>query len=135
MRLSRLSGPIELDGVPDEPAWTSVDPLPVVMYQPVYAGKMTESTDIRVAYDDHHIYVAGFLRDGDPTGVRANSMYRDQYSGDDTFAIILDTFSDNENALWFFTTPNGIRFDSAISNDAESGFRSTNSSWNTLWDG
>ncbi|MDX1740071.1 MAG: DUF5916 domain-containing protein, partial [Rhodothermales bacterium] len=28
----------------------------------------------------------------------------------------------------------GIRFDSAISNDAESGFRSTNSSWNTFWD-
>jgi hypothetical protein len=104
------------------------------MYQPVYGGEMTESTEIRVAYDDQHIYVAGSLLDGDPQAVRANSMYRDQYSGDDTFAVILDTFSDNENALWFFTTPNGIRFDSAISNDAQSGFRSTNSSWNTFWD-
>ncbi len=134
IQLARLSGPVVLDGVPAEEAWASVDPLPVVMYQPVYGGEMTERTDIRVAYDDEYIYVAGTLHDGNPEAVRANSMYRDQYSGDDTFAIILDTFSDNENALWFFTTPNGIRFDMAISNDAESGFRSANSSWNTFWD-
>ncbi len=132
--IERLSGPIELDGVPDEDAWNEIETLPLVMYQPVYGGEMSEETHIRVAYDEDYIYVAGTLLDSEPDAVRANSMYRDQYSGDDTFAIILDTFSDNENALWFFTTPNGIRFDMAISNDAESGFRSINSSWNTFWD-
>ncbi len=134
LTLTRLSGPVALDGIPDEDAWAAVDPLPVVMYQPVYGGEMTEQTQIRVAYDDEHIYVAGSLLDRSPGGIRANSMYRDGYSGDDTFAIVLDRFNDNENALWFFTTPNGTRFDAEISDDAAFGFRSSNSSWNTFWD-
>ena len=66
-------------------------------------------------------------------------MYRDAYSGDDTFSIILDTFNDNESALWFLTTPNGIRLDMAISNDLQGGGpnpfgRVINTSWNTYWD-
>ena len=44
-------------------------------------------------------------------------------------------FNDDENAVWFFTTPAGVRFDSAVSNDANfSGGRPMNSSWNTFWD-
>jgi hypothetical protein len=132
--LARAVGPIVLDGVPDEESWRAVDPLPLVMYQPVYGGDMSEETEIRVAYDDEYVYMAGTLFDRDARGVRANSMYRDQYSGDDTFAIILDTFNDNENALWFFTTPNGTRVDMAISNDVQDGRGSMNRSWNTFWD-
>jgi hypothetical protein len=120
--------------MPDEEAWAEIEVLPVVMYQPVYGAEMTEETQIRVAYDDNYVYVSGALLDTQPDAIRANSMYRDGYSGDDTFGILLDTFNDNENALWFFTTPNGTRFDSAVSNDAQSGRRSTNRSWNTYWD-
>jgi len=59
--------------------------------------------------------------------------------GDDTFAIILDTFDDEESALSFFTTPTGVRFDMSESNDAEfSGGSSfgnvVNQNWNTFWD-
>jgi hypothetical protein len=78
--------------------------------------------------------VAGRFYDSNPDAIRANSLYRDRYSGDDTFAIILDTFNDHENALWLFTTPTGVRFDMAVSNDAEGGFGSTvNSNWDTFW--
>ncbi len=132
--LPRLNGAVELDGRLTDDAWTAIEPLPVVMYQPVYAGEMTERTEIRVGYDDHHIYVSGALYDSVPEGIRGNSLYRDQYSGDDTFAIILDPFNDDENTLWFFTTPNGIRVDLAVSDDARAGFSSVNSSWNTYWD-
>ncbi|NNE46687.1 MAG: carbohydrate binding family 9 domain-containing protein [Rhodothermales bacterium] len=134
LHLPRMSTPIVLDGMPDEEAWAEIEALPVVMYQPVYGGEMTEETQIRVAYDDHYVYVSGALLDRQPDAIRANSMYRDGYSGDDTFGILLDTFNDNENALWFFTTPNGTRFDSAVSNDAQSGRGSMNRSWNTYWD-
>lgn len=134
MALTRITSPVRVDGVPDEPGWSAVPPLPVVMYQPVHRGKMTERTVIRVGYDDHYLYVAGELYDSVPSGIRGNTMYRDQYSGDDTFAIILDAFNDNENALWFFTTPNGVRVDLAVTNDASGGFESANISWNTYWD-
>ncbi|MDZ4702218.1 MAG: DUF5916 domain-containing protein [Rhodothermales bacterium] len=104
----------------------------------------TEHTEIRIGYDDQFLYVSGKMFDSEPAGIRANSMYRDLYSGDDTFALIVDTFNDRENALWFMTTPNGIRLDLAISNDGEMGGGGTNraapfgrnvsSSWNTYWD-
>lgn len=134
MTLPRLDGPITIDGRITEPAWQDVEPLPLTMYQPTYEGGVRERTEIRVAYDDEHLYVSGRLYDSNPDGIRANSLYRDRYSSDDTFAIILDTFNDNENALWFFTTPTGVRFDMAVSNDASGGFGNTvNDNWDTFW--
>jgi hypothetical protein len=138
LELDRLDGAVELDGRIDEAAWQHVQPLDVEMYAPVYEGRMTEDTEIRVAYDDEYLYMAARLFDSEPSGIRANSLYRDRYSGDDTVGLILDTFDDNENALWFFTTPTGVRFDMEVSGDAESGGGgfggSVNDSWNTYWD-
>ena len=139
--LSRLSGPIDLDGYPDEPAWEAIAPLEMRMYEPISDGAMTERTEIRVAYDDDYVYVSGRMFDSDPSQIRANTLYRDRYSGDDTFAIVLDTYNDNENALWFFTTPTGVRFDMAVSDDAAGygggssfGGGAVNRSWDTFWD-
>lgn len=139
LSLPRLDDAIVLDGLSDEAAWQAIEPLPLVTYQPLYLGEQTEQTEIRVAYDDDYLYVAGKLYVKDAADVRGNSLYRDRYSGDDTFALVLDTFNDNENALWFFTNPAGTRFDMAVSNDAVfSGgdpFGGViNSSWNTFWD-
>lgn len=138
--LVRIDADIVLDGYPDEAVWQNVPPLDLTMYEPISGGEMTEQTEIRVAYDDDFIYVAGHLYDSDPSQIRGNTLYRDRYSGDDTFAIVLDTFNDNENALWFFTTPTGVRFDHAVSSDANGmggggfGGGAVNSSWNTFWD-
>lgn len=108
----------------------------MVQYEPVFNGKLSEKTEIRVAYDDEFLYVGAKMFTEDPSTIAANSLYRDRYSGDDVFAIILDPFNDNQNALRFFTTPAGVRFDQSISNDANSiaGSRAVNGSWNTFWD-
>ncbi|MFQ5570392.1 MAG: DUF5916 domain-containing protein [Rhodothermales bacterium] len=137
--LPRLESPVVLDGRSDEAAWEAIEPLPLTMHQPVFEGEPTEQTEIRVAYDDNYIYVAGRLYDTEEAGIRTNSLYRDRYSGDDILAIVLDTFNDNENALWFFTSPAGVRFDMAVSNDAVFGGGGpfggvVNASWNTFWD-
>lgn len=141
MKIHRLTGPIELDGQVTESAWSEVEPLDVQMYEPISGGTMSERTEILVAYDDAYLYVAGKMFDSDPAGIRANTLYRDRYSGDDTFAIVLDTYNDNENALWFYTTPTGVRFDYSVSSDANGfgggssfGGGAVNSSWNTYWD-
>ena len=130
MSLPRLTETIQIDGRIDEPAWQTIDPLPLTMYQPTFQGKATEKSEIKVAYDQDYLYCSARFYDSDPSQIRTNSLYRDRYSGDDVFGIILDTFHDNENALWFWTTPAGIRGEDAISNDGGS----INSSWNTYWD-
>jgi len=85
--------------------------------------------------------VAGRLYDSDPAGVRANTLYRDQYSGDDVLAIVIDSYNDNETALWFATSPPGVRSDRSVANDAQFGGGvpfgpggPVNSDWNTFWD-
>ncbi|MEM1096499.1 MAG: DUF5916 domain-containing protein [Bacteroidota bacterium] len=138
--LPRLNDkPVQIDGMSDEAAWQTIETLPLTTYEPVFGAEPTERTEIKVAYDDNFLYVAGQLYCKTTATMRGNSLYRDRYSGDDVFAIVLDTFNDNENALWFFVNPEGTRFDLAVSNDANSGGGSpfggvVNSSWNTYWD-
>ncbi|MEO5894276.1 MAG: carbohydrate binding family 9 domain-containing protein [Vicinamibacterales bacterium] len=129
LELTRLSGPIVLDGKLDEPAWEQVPSLPLTMYTPVFRGQPTQRTEIRVAYDSDNLYVGGRFYDTDPSGIRVNSLYRDRWNGDDALAIYVDAFNDNQNAKWFGTTPAGMRFDLLVSDDGAT----LNDNWDTFW--
>ncbi len=136
MVVPKLTGAVTLDGVADEAAWAEIGALVLTMKEPVYEGELTERTEILVAHDGQYLYVAGRFFDSDPAGIRANSLSRDRYSGDDCLGIVLDTFNDNENGRWFVTLPTGVRLDMEITNDAE--FNGSgppiNDSWNGFWD-
>jgi len=134
--IHRLSKPITFDGIVDEPIWDEIKPYKMYQYEPVYLGEMSERTEIRTAYDDEYLYISAKMYTQDPSTITANSLYRDRYSGDDVFAVILDPFNDDQNGMRFFTTPAGTRFDQSIINDANTigGNRPINSSWNTHWD-
>lgn len=126
----RLNGPIRLDGIA-EGAWDDIAPLPMTMYQPDYGGALTERTDIRVAHDDRYVYVLARMYDASPEGPLSSTLYRDGGStADDYLNVIIDPFNDNENALWFYTTPAGIRGDTALSVDGDV----RQPSWDGFWD-
>ncbi len=136
--LPHLDGPIQLDGLSNEPAWDAVQPWIPTQYEPDNGAPATERTEFLVAYDDNYIYLALRGYDRDSTGIRANTLYRDRLSGDDHFEILLDTFNDNETGVLFTTTPAGIRKDAAIANDASGGGIASgqwiNGDFNTYWD-
>ena len=135
-RLPRITEEIHLDGKLDEPVWKRIAPLPLTMNSPTFGGTPTERTEIRIAYDDNYLYASGAFYDSDPSGVRANNLIRDGVNfSDDRFALILDTFNDNENALGFLVNPAGARADFTVYNDGESNRGPPlNFSWNTFWD-
>ena len=54
--LPRLTGPISLDGEPDDAAWARVPPLTMTQHEPVFGIEPTERSVVRVAYDREHIY-------------------------------------------------------------------------------
>jgi hypothetical protein len=130
LALGRLTGPIALDGRLDEAAWRDATPLPLTMYTPVFRGTPTQRSEIRVAYDDDHLYFGGWFYDTEPGGIRVNSLYRDRWNGDDAFAIYLDVFNDNRNAKWFGVTPAGMRFDQLVADDGQT----LNGAWDAFWD-
>ena len=135
LELGRVDGVISVDGVPDESAWTALEPLPLVQHWPVFQGEMAQRTVIRVGYDDEYFYAAGWFYD-DPDLIQANSLRRDRWDGDDSFDILIDSYNDDQTALKFTTTPAGVLLDFAIRNDAQPGSSTgpLNQDWNTFWE-
>ena len=130
--LPQLDGPIQLDGLSNEPTWEQAPPWNPTQYEPDNGSAPTETTEFLVAYDDDYIYFALRAFDSDRSGIRANTLYRDRLSGDDHFEILLDTFNDNETGLLFTTTPAGIRKDASGGGIASGGW--INGDFNTYWD-
>lgn len=132
--LHHLTGPVVLDGRIDEEAWRDVPPLPMVMSGPLYGAAPSQRTEVRVAYDERFMYVAGVFSDDQPGGVRSRSLTRDRWGDGDLFELIVDGYNDNENGTGFATNPAGVRIDFSISRDAESAGGSANPAVNTAWD-
>ena len=74
LRLTRLTGPIELDGKVNEPAWEAIPPLPLTLFTPTFGAPLTERTEIRVGYDDRFVYVGGRMFDSEARKVRTNTL-------------------------------------------------------------
>jgi len=136
--ISLLEHPVDFDGIPDEEAWKNITPLKMVMHTPVFGKDPSESSDIRIGYDDRYLYFGAFLSYRDVNYITSASLKRDYLGmGGDWFGIILDTYNDKENALAFFTSPDGLRFDASIQRDAVVPMPDQlpmNVSWNTFWD-
>ncbi len=134
-KVTRLTGPIVFDGVPDEEAWQSVPALPLTMHMPVSGNDPTQHSVVKIAYDDDYFYVSGVIYYSDKSKLRAIGKQRNYdllYTSG--FSFILDTFHDRENAVFFGTNPNGLRSDATIKNDCEDEDTDFNVSWNTFWD-
>ncbi len=132
--IPRIKGTVTFDGLSNEAAWDGIKPFSLIQHTPNFGKEPTERTEILIAYDDDYFYVAGRLYDSEPSKILATSLKRDSDSpANDWFGIIIDTFNDKENAVGFFTTPSGLRWDGATSNDAQGDYP-IETSWNTFWD-
>jgi hypothetical protein len=136
--INRLVLPVNFDGIPDEEAWSAIVPLKLIMHSPFFGKDPTENTDTRIAYDDKYLYVSAKLLYHDPGVIKSASLKRDYMGrGSDLFGIVLDTYNDKENAMAFFTSPDGLRWDATVLKDAVTQLPDQlpmNISWNTFWD-
>jgi hypothetical protein len=133
--VNKLTNPIIFDGVPDETAWQAIPSLPMIMHTPVFGNDPSETSIIKIAYDDQYFYVSGFLNYKNPADMRATSRKRDYSEGTcDWLGIILDSFNDRKNAVSFWTNPNGLRTDGTAQNDVSDQQTDLSFSWNTFWD-
>ena len=132
MRAIRLDEPLRLDGQLDERVYQTIAPVTdFIQQEPSEGAPATEQTEVWVLFDGETVYVAARCWDPQPDQTVANEMRRDSYGmyGNDTFAVMLDTFYDRRNGFNFMTNALGGLFDQTITNE-----RSTNLDWNTVWD-
>lgn len=120
LAIPRLSGPIQLDGVLDEPAWQAVPPVSFTTHWPEFGKTPIEPTEAKIAHDDRYLYVAFRNVDSKPDSIKVTTLKRDDidFGSQDLDALFIDSFNDNENALAFYTNPAAVRTDGVITHDA-----------------
>lgn len=132
LELPRLSGPITLDGRPDEAAWADAAVLTGVMHLPDFGAEPSQRSEFLIGHDTEYIYFACRSYETDPSQIRVTTLARDVSAyNTDSCGIRLDTFNDEENAVLFITTPASVRSDWTFANDASG---APNTDWNTFWD-
>ncbi len=122
---------ITLDGVLDEAVWKSARPIgDLVQRQPTPGGEPSERTDVFLLRDADNLYIGVKAYDAEPEKIIGTQMSRDASLGsDDRIQILLDTYSDRQNAFYFATNPAGALVDGLIF-----GNRTLNTNWDAIWD-
>ena len=129
LRAFRLSEPLTVDGVLDDPVYDQVPAAGGFLQQePNEGAPASESSRVWVLYDAENLYIAADLEHPGP--LMAGEMRRDHMSigWNDSFQVIIDTFYDRRNGFLFHTNPLGALYDAQVTDE-----RNTNSDWNTVW--
>ena len=126
---TRASGSIRIDGRLDEPDWARATPLTAFRLIFVREGEApSESTDVRVLFDDRRIYFGIRCGAHGRGSLRASLAPRDQILDDDFIAIHLDTYRDLHRAYMFGVNPYGVQIDGIL----DAGDVSLD--WDGVWD-
>ncbi|MGH9379573.1 MAG: DUF5916 domain-containing protein [Thermoanaerobaculia bacterium] len=127
----RIEEPITVDGVLDEAAWQTVEPISLPWeWFPADNAAAPVDTEVLLAYDSERLYVAFRAHDPDPARIRARFADRDIPFDDDTVGFMVDPFGDRRRALQFRVNPLGVQMD-AINNDVE---QTEDFSWDAIWE-
>ncbi len=129
--VTEISDPITVDGVLDEPIWSSAPNIGDLVQQQPHTGEPpSERTEVILLRDADYLYIGVRAYDSEPDKVIGTQMVRDGLiSADDRIEILLDTFRDQRNAFYFATTPAG-----ALVDGLAFGNQDLNTDWDAIWD-
>ncbi len=122
---------LSIDGFLSEPIWQEAKHIDHFTQRELHEGQpATERTEVAIVYDRNYLYIGVWCYDHNPTEIVAQKMKRDfDYSTEDNFKLIIDTYNDKRNGYFFVTNPNGARFDALIQDNGSS----VNSAWDGVW--
>ncbi len=128
----QINDRIKLDGVLNEDIWLNAPRISNFTQRELnYNQPVSERTEVAIAYNEQFLYIAVWCYDSIPSGIIAKELRRDfNYTLDDNFMVVIDTYKDQRNGFMFVTNPNGARADLQIFNNGGS----TNAFWNAVWD-
>jgi len=124
---------IELNGSLDEAWWQDAQGATnFTQREPTEGIAPTESTVVKIAYDDNYLYIGAMLHDSDPSGILAYKKQRDAgLNTDDRFMWVLDTFLDGRTGYFFEINPAGLMGDGLLGGGGRWG---VNKSWDGIWE-
>ena len=130
LEIKRAVDPIVVDGILDERSWELADVADdFFRITPMDTGYAETKTEVRMTYDDEHIYVAVICYDSLPGKNLIASLRRDfNFSANDNFIFFLDTFEDRTNGFSFGASAAGAQWDGMQSDGGRVGLE-----WDNKW--
>ncbi len=132
MTAAPVQGELTLDGRLDDPAWGFAEPV-----TDLYQGESneglpaTERSDIRVLYDQTHLYIGFRSYDSEPDKANARAIFRDETpSADDLAIVMIDAYNDHRSSIQFVTNLNGVKVDLLQNGETP---ETRNRNWDTVW--
>jgi hypothetical protein len=125
-----LGQPPTIDGRLDDDAWTQGEWAGNYTQQlPTEGAKPSQPTELKILYDDKHIYFAVRAYD-DPTKVHRYPGRRDGFTGD-IVGVCFDSYNDKRTGFEFDLTAGGSKVDLILGN----GETEWDTTWDPVWDG
>ena len=122
---------IKIDGIIDEDVWELAPRSgDFIQYQPDEGEPASESTFVRVAFDDEALFVAVECFDSEPDKIVKRLTRRDRYIEGDLVNLIIDSHHDHQTAYAFVLYASGTQRDVYYYNDNWS-----NEDWDAVWEG
>jgi hypothetical protein len=106
---------IVIDGKMTESDWEKAETAEnFTQVKPTPGKEASQVTKVRVLFDDEAIYVGAYCFDYRDSISRVLSLRDDLNANLDVFALILDTYNDDQNGFYFSVTSRGVQSDSKI---------------------
>nr|WP_295866085.1 DUF5916 domain-containing protein [uncultured Chitinophaga sp.] len=130
LRIKRAVSPVKIDGIIDEQAWQEADAATNFhMVLPMDTSAARLRTDVRMTYDQQHIYllVESYTPDAGPYMVE--SLRRDfAFLKNDNFLLFMDPFDDQTNGFSFGANAAGAQWDGLMYDGGK-----VDLSWDNKW--
>ncbi len=128
----------KIDGILNDEVWNKIEAADnFTALEPVPFTKMSQVSQVKLAYDDKAIYVSAKLFD-DPSLIRRDLSSRDQTNGNtDWFSVNFDCFNDDQNGTRFILTAAGIQGDARVGRFPQGdgdGFSNLDFTWDAIWE-
>jgi hypothetical protein len=131
VQATRTDEPIRIDGVLGEDIWqTAIVAPPLIQDEPNEGAEPSQSSEIRILYDERALYVGARLYDSSPDSIVARLGRRDSDWNTDLFLIGLSPFNDKRTAYFFGLSAAGAIFDGRFYNDDWQ-----DNTWDGVWEG
>jgi hypothetical protein len=130
IRATKTPSPIRCDGVLDEAAWATAEPVTEFYQQtPSQGSPVTQKTDFRILFDEGALYIGARLYDAHPESIQANLGRRDA-SPADRISVYIDPYHDKRSGYLFVVNAAGLKVDGLMYNDGAQDL-----TWDGVWEG
>jgi Domain of unknown function (DUF5916)/Carbohydrate family 9 binding domain-like len=113
--ITRLQGAVKIDGI-EEQAWSKAEIASNFhMVLPMDTSKALVRTDVKMGYDNDHLYIIAicYKKSGQPFMVE--SLKRDfNFGKNDNFLLFMDPFNDQTNGFTFGSNAAGAQWDGLL---------------------